>query len=47
MIECAQCGAQIFAPDWSEFADDGKVRHLWGCVACGYEFETIARFPAA
>ena len=45
MIDCAQCGEQIFAPDWSEYLDDHKVRHLWACEACGYRFETIARFP--
>ena len=47
VIECAQCGEQIFAPDWSEYLDDRKVRHLWACDGCGYRFETIARFPAA
>jgi len=45
MIDCAQCGAQLFVPDWSEYLDDRKVRHLWVCEACGYQFETIARFP--
>jgi hypothetical protein len=45
MIECAQCGEQIFAPDWSEYIEDCKVRHLWACTACGCNFETIARFP--
>jgi hypothetical protein len=45
VIDCAQCGAQIFVPDWSEYLDDCKVRHLWACEACGYSFETIARFP--
>jgi hypothetical protein len=45
MIECAQCGEQIFTPDWSEYLDDRKVRHLWGCESCGYRFETLARFP--
>lgn len=45
MIECRQCGNQIFAPDWSEYLDDQKVRHLWTCEACGYSFETMARFP--
>ena len=45
MMDCAQCGAQLFVPDWSEYLDDRKVRHLWDCEACGYRFETIARFP--
>lgn len=45
VIDCAQCGAQIFAPDWSEYLDDRRVRHLWSCSACGCTFETSARFP--
>ena len=45
VIDCAQCGAQIFAPDWSEYLDDRRVRHLWSCGACGCNFETTARFP--
>lgn len=45
VIACAQCGQQIFAPDWSEYLDDRKVRHLWACEACDYQFETIACFP--
>ena len=45
MIECAQCGAHIFAPEWSEYLDDNRVRHLWACAACDYQFETLASFP--
>jgi uncharacterized Zn finger protein len=45
-IECAQCGEQIFVPEWSEFVDERRVRHLWTCEACGYAFETTVRFPA-
>jgi hypothetical protein len=45
VIECAQCGEQIFMPDWSEYLDHRRVRHLWACEACDYRFETIARFP--
>lgn len=45
ITDCAQCGEQIFAPDWSEYLDDRKIRHLWSCEACGYTFETTARFP--
>ena len=40
MIECAQCGEQIFVPEWSEHVDDRRVRHLWQCEDCGYAFET-------
>ena len=46
IVDCAQCGERIFAPDWSEYLDDRKVRHLWACDACGYTFETTVRFPA-
>ena len=45
VIDCAQCGERIFVPDWSEYLDDCRVRHLWACEACGYSFETTARFP--
>ena len=45
VVECAQCGEPIFAPDWSEHQDDRRVRHLWVCEACDYQFETIVRFP--
>jgi hypothetical protein len=47
IVECAQCGERIFAPDWSEYLDDRRVRHLWVCEACDYQFETLVRFPAA
>ena len=38
---CAQCGKRIFMPEWSEHMDERRVRHLWECEACGYQFETI------
>ena len=46
LIECAQCGEQLFMPDWSEYLDERRVRHLWCCEACGYKFETTACFAA-
>ena len=46
IVECAQCGAQIFAPDWSEYLDDRRIRHLWVCEACDYQFETMVRLAA-
>ena len=36
---CAQCGDIIFLPEWSEYLDRHRVRHLWECEACGYKFE--------
>jgi len=46
IVECAQCGDRLFAPEWSEYLEDNQVRHLWTCDACGYQFETSIRFPA-
>ena len=42
---CAQCGEQIFMPEWSEYLSPQRVRYLWECEACGYKFETIVAFP--
>jgi hypothetical protein len=46
-IECAQCGEQLFIPEWSEYLDDRRARHLWCCDTCGYRFETTVHFAAA
>ena len=43
---CAQCGEPIFMPEWSEYLNDRRVRHLWSCDQCGYKFETLVYFPA-
>ena len=37
---CAQCGEELFAPEWSEHVNERCIRHLWTCDACGYQFET-------
>ena len=42
--ECAQCRETIFLPEWSEYLDARRVRHLWECEACGYKFETLVCF---
>ena len=42
---CAQCGEAIFLPEWSEYLDRHRVRHLWQCEACGYKYETLVSFP--
>jgi hypothetical protein len=44
VTECAQCGEQLFVPEWSEHVDDRRVRHLWECEDCGYAFETNISF---
>jgi transcription elongation factor Elf1 len=47
LIECGQCGERLFLPEWSEFVDERRMRHLWACDVCGYQFETTVRFRAA
>jgi ribosomal protein L37AE/L43A len=42
---CAQCGAELVAPIWTEHLDERHVRHPWPCKACGYQFETSMYFP--
>ena len=44
--ECAQCRETIFLPEWTEYLDAHRVRHLWECESCGYKFETLVCFPA-
>ena len=43
-LPCAQCGASLIAPVWSEFVAEHQVRHLWNCDTCEYEFETQVFF---
>jgi len=43
---CAQCGADIIAPEWSEYLSNGRVRHVWTCEACGHGFEDSIYFAA-
>ena len=47
VIECAQCGERLYVPEWSEYLDSRRVRHLWRCEECDYSFETTIRFAAA
>ena len=44
-VPCAQCGDMLLAPEWSESLDERRVRHLWSCDGCGYEFETEVWYP--
>jgi ribosomal protein L37AE/L43A len=37
--ECAQCGADIIAPEWAGHLSDDCVRNVWSCEACEYQFE--------
>jgi hypothetical protein len=47
IVPCAQCGDTLFAPEWSEYIDDRRIRHLWSCDSCDYRFETLVCYPAA
>ena len=44
--QCAQCDAEIIAPEWSEHLSDYCVRNVWSCDACGYQFEDTVYFSA-
>jgi hypothetical protein len=47
VVPCAQCGDTLFAPEWSEYLDDRRIRHLWSCDSCSYEFESEVCYPAS
>jgi hypothetical protein len=44
--KCAQCSADIIAAEWSEHLSDCRVRNVWSCEACGYQFESIVYLTA-
>ena len=46
VIECAQCGSAIVAPEWSEHRSEFCIRNVWSCEACGYQFERTVYFSA-
>jgi hypothetical protein len=46
VIECAQCGDAIVAPEWSEHRSERCVRNVWSCEAGGYRFEHTVYFSA-
>ena len=41
------CGEHLFVPQWTEYVNEYRVRHLWECEACDYTFETAATYAAA
>jgi uncharacterized protein with PIN domain len=45
--KCAQCGAEIIAPEWSAHLSEHRVRNVWTCDACGYQYEDTVHFYAA
>jgi ribosomal protein L37AE/L43A len=44
--ECAECGADLIAPERSGYASDHCVRNFWSCEVCGHRFEDTVYFPA-
>jgi hypothetical protein len=44
---CPECGDMLLAPEASEFAGRGRVRHHWSCEACGHVFRTAVLFAEA
>jgi len=44
--QCAQCGADLNEPEWSEHFPDHCIRNVWSCEACGYEFEETVYYAA-
>jgi hypothetical protein len=46
VVPCAQCGEALFAPEWSEYLDDHRIRHYWSCESCSYQFEMMVCYPA-
>jgi ribosomal protein S27AE len=45
--KCAQCGADVIAAEWSEHLPDRRVRNVWSCESCGYQFEDTVYLPAS
>src|SRR5215472_6755835 len=43
--ECAQCGANMIAPERCEHVSDHCIRNFWSC-ACGYRLEDTVYFSA-
>jgi hypothetical protein len=44
--ECAFCGADMIAPEWSEHVSDLCVRNVWLCEACGREIKDTVYLSA-
>jgi len=44
--KCAQCGADMIAPEWSEHVSDHCIRNFWSCEACGHRLEDTVYFSA-
>ena len=44
--QCAHCGTDLIAAEWSEHLSDYCVRNVWSCDACGYQFEDTVYLSA-
>jgi ribosomal protein L37AE/L43A len=44
--QCAQCGADLIAAEWSEHVSDYCARNVWSCDACEYQFEDTVYLSA-
>lgn len=40
---CPQCGDKQVAATWSEHVNERRIRYVWTCDACEYEFETTVQ----
>jgi hypothetical protein len=40
-IDCAHCGNELIAPEWSEYRNERQIHHVWRCWKCDTCFETI------
>jgi Zn-finger protein len=45
---CPNCGAYLLGTaTWKEKVNDRRVRNVWSCQSCEFEFETSAVFSDA
>jgi ribosomal protein L37AE/L43A len=45
--QCEQCGADLKEPEWSEHFPDHRIRNVWSCEACEYEFEETVYYASS
>ena len=43
--DCPQCGVEIIAAEGSEYLSETRIRNVWSCDACGYQFEDTVYLP--
>jgi hypothetical protein len=42
---CSHCGLPLVSPEWSEPVGENQTVHMWHCVMCGNDFETVDNNP--